>query len=85
MNRNMYGRYETTVALPIEYGVVTAVDVISGLLFYDEHELLAPWQLGLVVGGCWLCLLGVAAGLLDESSAATAGKHTVDVPVAVQA
>ena len=44
-------RYETTLALPIEYGVCTALDVTSGLLFYAEYEHMSRSQLGLVVGG----------------------------------
>jgi hypothetical protein len=37
-------RYETTVALPIEYGTCTAADVISGLLFYREYKHMSSWQ-----------------------------------------
>lgn len=32
----VFRRYETTVALPIEYGTTTALDVLSGLVFYRE-------------------------------------------------
>jgi hypothetical protein len=31
-------RYEVSVSLPIEYGTTTALDVISGLVFYKEYE-----------------------------------------------
>ena len=62
----VFRRYQTTLALPIEYGVVTALDVISGLVFYNEHRAMAGWQLALVASGCVLCILGVVVGLLDE-------------------
>ena len=34
----VFRRYETTVALPIEYGVATFCDVLSGLIFYQEYK-----------------------------------------------
>ena len=62
----VFRRYEATVALPIEYGVCTALDVISGLVFYVEYEQMSSAQLGLVVGGTASCLVGVAIGLVDD-------------------
>ena len=34
----VFRRFETTVALPVEYGAVNAGSVLSGLLFYQEHS-----------------------------------------------
>jgi len=34
--RVVFKRYETTVALPVEYGAAAAGDVVSGLVFYQE-------------------------------------------------
>lgn len=62
----VFRRYETTVALPIEYGTATAVDVLSGLVFFKEHEEMDAWQLGLVTSGCVLCLIGIAVGVIGE-------------------
>jgi len=61
----VFRRYETTVALPIEYGTCTAIDVISGLLFYKEYMNMEPWQLGCVIGGCVVCVIGVAVGIFE--------------------
>ena len=41
----VFRRYETTVALPIEYGTLNLVAVTSGLLFYNEAEQMRTWQL----------------------------------------
>ena len=60
----VFRRYETTVALPIEYGTVTAIDVVSGLLFYREYEHMENWQLALVISGCVVCVIGVAVGII---------------------
>ncbi len=37
-------RYETTRALPIDYGMVNAVSVCSGMIFYRESSQMAQWQ-----------------------------------------
>jgi hypothetical protein len=59
-------RYETTVALPIEYGTVTAVDVLSGLIFYREDRAMSTAQLTLVVAGCATTIVGIVAGLFER-------------------
>ena len=58
----VYKRYEVSVALPIEYGSLNAFSVLSGLLFYDEHIYMQPWQLALQVVGCVAILIGIAIG-----------------------
>mmetsp|Transcript_44015 Transcript_44015/g.87991 ORF Transcript_44015/g.87991 Transcript_44015/m.87991 type:complete len:125 (-) Transcript_44015:234-608(-) len=59
----VFRRYEVSVALPIEYGTVTAVDVISGLVFFREYEELEPWRVFLIIAGCGVCIIGVMSGL----------------------
>ena len=34
----VFGRFETTLALPIEYGIVNIAMVASGLILYQEHK-----------------------------------------------
>ena len=65
----VYRRYETTVALPIEYGALNACTVLSGLLFYDEHLYMRPYQLALQITGTCIILLGIALGRLPERGA----------------
>ena len=59
-------RYDVSVALPIEYGTVTAIDVLSGLVFYKEYEDLETWRIATIAGGCVICILGIAVGMMDE-------------------
>ena len=62
----VFKRYETTLALLIEYGAVQVCAVCSGLIFYREAQTMAGWQLGLCVSGCVVILLGIAIGRLPE-------------------
>ena len=59
----VYRTYETTVALPIEYGALNVCSVMAGLLFYDESHYMSRWQLGLVLGGAAVVLMGIAMSL----------------------
>lgn len=59
----VYRTYETTVALPIEYGALNVCSVMAGLLFYDEARYMSRWQLGLVLGGTGIVMLGIAMSL----------------------
>lgn len=58
----VYARYEVSVALPIEYGALNACTVLSGLLFYDEHEAMAGWQLAMQILGTCVIFLGIGVG-----------------------
>ena len=76
----VFRRYETTVALPIEYGTATAIDVVSGLVFYQEYRHLNDWQLGMIICGCLACVLGVAVSTIGSRSSVSdtaAGTTTV--------
>lgn len=53
----VFERYETTSALPVEYGMVNAVSMCSGLIFYEERQYLDSWQLALSLLGLF-CILG---------------------------
>jgi hypothetical protein len=55
-------RYETTRALPVEYGAVNAVSACSGLVFYREHTFMKPWQLTTMCAGVAAILVGIAIG-----------------------
>ena len=60
----VFRRYETTLALPIEYSAVQVCAVCSGLIFYDEVDAMAGWQLGVCIFGALVILLGVGIGRL---------------------
>jgi len=62
--RRVFTRYETTRALPVEYGAVNAVSACSGLVFYREAKGMADWQLGLLVAGVGTVLAGIGIGNL---------------------
>lgn len=64
----VFQRYETTLALPIEYGSLNLFSVIGGLLFYQEGSYMESWQLALVLSGAGVMMLGIAVGLQDCSS-----------------
>ena len=58
----VFERYETTVALPIEYGSLNLASVIGGLLFFQEERYMEPWQLQAVLAGCGTMICGQRAG-----------------------
>ena len=68
--RIVYKRYETTVALPIEYGALNVGNLLSGLLFYDESSYMEGWQIGLALGGCFIILLGIGVGQMSFGASA---------------
>jgi len=74
----VFRRYPATMALPIEYGTVTVVDVASGLIFYKEHELMDDSQLARVLGGCAVCIGGIALSQYGTVSCASSC-HTARV------
>ena len=59
----VYRRYETTIALPIEYGALNVCSVAAGLLFYDEGRFMKRWQLALVLSGTATVVLGIGVSL----------------------
>ena len=59
----VFTRYETTTALPVEYGTVNACSVLSGLLFYNEFKFMRGWQLALSLIGLFGVLAGVAVSV----------------------
>lgn len=63
--RRVFHRYETTLALPIEYGAVNAVSVCSGLIFYKEAQFMSAWQLVVMLIGVFVILTGIAVGRLS--------------------
>ncbi|KOO31918.1 hypothetical protein Ctob_013532 [Chrysochromulina tobinii] len=66
----VFARYQTTLALPIEYSMLNICAVGGGLLFYNEVVYMNHWQLPLVLAGCGVMTLGgfmiVAVGLREE-------------------
>lgn len=59
----VYRRCETSKALPIEYGTVSAVAVLSGLIFFQEHEKVAAAGMAMMLCGILIIGLGIALGV----------------------
>jgi len=66
--RVVFKRYETTVALPVEYGAMTAADVVSGLVFFKEYSKMDAWQIAVVICGVVVCLAGIQIGRMGSDS-----------------
>mmetsp|Transcript_36343 Transcript_36343/g.88407 ORF Transcript_36343/g.88407 Transcript_36343/m.88407 type:complete len:147 (+) Transcript_36343:359-799(+) len=64
----VYKRYETTVALPIEYGMVNVAMCASGLIFYQEHKFYEPWQLTLTVSGSIVVCIGIMIFFVKDTA-----------------
>jgi hypothetical protein len=66
----VFARYQTTLAIPIEYSTLNFFSVVGGLLFFQEAEYMEPWQLEFVLIGCSVMTVGgfvlVAVGLQEE-------------------
>lgn len=63
--RRVFTRYESTKALPVEYGTVNIVSVCSGLVFFREGDSLTKFQLVLVIVGVVVIVLGVTIGRFE--------------------
>jgi hypothetical protein len=62
----VYSRLETTVGLPIEYGIVTTASILGGLTVYQENGALM-WGDRLALGmGMGCIVLGIAITLLSQ-------------------
>ncbi|GAB5366495.1 hypothetical protein AAMO2058_001148300 [Amorphochlora amoebiformis] len=66
--KTVFQRYQTTLALPIEYGMVNVASVCSGLLFFDEASFLNSWQLGVIITGLLVILGGILLGRVGAAS-----------------
>ena len=82
--RRVFARYETTQALPVEYGAVNAVGVCSGLIFYREANRMAPWQLLVTLVGVLAILTGIGIGRIEsgDDTAAAAAAPAAAAPAA---
>jgi len=65
--KNVFGRYQTTKALPIEYGALNVSSMCSGLIFYREYTYLEDWQLTMVLVGLGIILVGLAIGRCNSN------------------
>ncbi|KAL1511345.1 hypothetical protein AB1Y20_006148 [Prymnesium parvum] len=74
--RVVFRRYETTVALPVEYGAIAAADVISGLIFVEEHLHMETWQHATVITGIILCLVGIQVGRMGKDDTVKRNQQT---------
>jgi len=62
--RKVFARYETTAALPIEYGSLNFANVGTGLLFYQEYRMMEGSGIALILGGLVVIIAGIAVGTL---------------------
>jgi len=63
--RTVFKRYETTRALPIEYGAVMVTNALNGLVFYNEGNYMETWQIVLMLAGVFVILIGLMYGLRE--------------------
>lgn len=73
----VYRRCETSQALPVEYGTVTAVAVCSGILFFQEYKLMDTVQLLIMIVGVLVLSGGIA--LCSSSSSASSNTNSGDI------
>ena len=64
--RVVFARYESTKALPVEYGAVNIISVCSGFLFFRESASMAPWQVSLTMLGVAVIASGIGIGRLNN-------------------
>jgi len=64
--RTVFKRYETTKALPIEYGAVMAINAMSGLIFYKESKYMEGWQVSMMSAGVLVIVIGLIVGLREN-------------------
>ena len=57
--RVVFKRYETTFALPIEYGTVNVAMVGSGLVLFQEHKYMETWQIAAMLVGSLVVCVGI--------------------------
>merc|ERR1712100_26436 len=62
----VYTRYETTTAMPIEYGTLHLGVIIGGIVFFQEHKQMEAWQFMSAVVGLSFVLIGVFVSSLKE-------------------
>jgi hypothetical protein len=74
--RVVFRRYETTLALPIEYGTVNVVAVFSGLIFFDETSTMDTWQIAVVLASLVVIVCGLFLGQADSLFLRPAGDTT---------
>jgi len=62
----VFERFETTLALPVEYGTVSAASQLSGLLFYRETLWMDTWQKVVILTGVVVIVVGVSVGRITN-------------------
>jgi len=72
----VFKRYETTKALPIEYGTVMAVNAMSGLIFYNESTFMETWQITVMSVGVFIIVIGLMVGLRENQKQQTVEPST---------
>ena len=66
----VYTRYETTTALPIEYGTVHACSVLCGFVFFREYAYMTAGQVVAAMLGLAIVMCGVAVSSRDTRATA---------------
>ena len=70
--RKVYTRLETTVGLPIEYGLVTTVSILGGLSVYQEYEALTWLDLVTMGSGMGCIVVGIALTVWSKTNEVSA-------------
>eukprot|EP00935_MAST-01C_sp_MAST-1C-sp1_P001146 g1146.t1 len=62
----VYGKFETTDCLPIEYGIVTVVSVSSGIIFFQEYKEVASVNLIVMAASMVGCCFGIYVATMSK-------------------
>ena len=77
----VFERYQTTLALPIEYSTLNIFSVIGGLLFFQEIDYMTDLQVTLALVGCLIMTIGgavIVAGEVSEELHASRRSSSAD-------
>jgi hypothetical protein len=62
----VYGKFDTTDCLPIEYGIVTVVSVGSGIVFFQEYKEVETTDLCVMGGSLVGCCYGIYVATISK-------------------
>lgn len=63
----VYARFESTRALPVNYGIDNAVSVCTGLVFFNEQQYMSDAQLSFTLAGLATILFGIFVGRMERA------------------
>jgi MFS family permease len=64
--KKVYGKFETTQCLPIEYGSNTVFCIASGLIFFREYQYCSPLQFSMIGVSCCGIFCGIYVMMIEQ-------------------